>query len=78
MLMLLVGKSTFAGILLFILVSLFSTFVIQDILSAITYCWLFADGYDPLDPNGNIAITFDITQYTDDGYVVSTLFAYFY
>ncbi|XP_063936442.1 COBRA-like protein 2 [Daucus carota subsp. sativus] len=38
----------------------------------------FADGYDPLDPNGNIAITFDITQYTDDGYVARVTIQNFY
>lgn len=35
--------------------------------------FLVADCYDPLDPNGNITVTFDIFQYTDDGYVVSTV-----
>ncbi|KAL3814071.1 hypothetical protein ACJIZ3_015339 [Penstemon smallii] len=28
-----------------------------------------ADSYDPLDPNGNITVTFDILKYTIDGYV---------
>ncbi|KAK3028642.1 hypothetical protein RJ639_037822, partial [Escallonia herrerae] len=27
------------------------------------------DCYDPLDPNGNITVTFDILRWTDDGYV---------
>lgn len=52
--------------------------MIDNIVSVIRYLWLFADCYDPLDPNGNIAITFDITQYTDDGYVVGTLVKLFY
>ena len=34
---------------------------------------VFADCYDPLDPNGNITITFDTHKWTDDGYVVSVL-----
>lgn len=28
--------------------------------------------YDPLDPNGNITIKWDIMSWTPDGYVVST------
>lgn len=35
--------------------------------------WL-ADCFDPLDPNGNITITFDIKQWTREGYVVSMSF----
>ncbi|CAL5341240.1 unnamed protein product [Camellia sinensis] len=27
------------------------------------------DCYDPLDPNGNVTVTFDILQWTVDGYV---------
>ena len=34
---------------------------------------VFADCYDPLDPNGNITITFDTHKWTDDGYVVIVL-----
>ncbi|KAK1402718.1 COBRA-like protein 1 [Heracleum sosnowskyi] len=34
--------------------------------------------YDPLDPNGNIAITFDIFKYTDDGYVARVTIQNFY
>ena len=34
---------------------------------------VFTDCYDPLDPNGNITITFDTHKWTDDGYVVSVL-----
>nr|KAJ0212855.1 hypothetical protein LSAT_V11C400186450 [Lactuca sativa] len=30
---------------------------------------LTTDCYDPLDPNGNITVTFDIIQWTHDGYV---------
>lgn len=30
-----------------------------------------ADAYDPLDPNGNITIKWDVMQWTADGYVVS-------
>ncbi|XP_031492847.1 COBRA-like protein 1 [Nymphaea colorata] len=30
-----------------------------------------ADAYDPLDPNGNITIKWDITQWTADGYVAT-------
>ncbi|CDO96959.1 unnamed protein product [Coffea canephora] len=34
---------------------------------------LIADCYDPLDPNGNITVSFDILQYTSDGYVVGIM-----
>ncbi|KAJ9545668.1 hypothetical protein OSB04_025375 [Centaurea solstitialis] len=30
---------------------------------------LIADCYDPLDPNGNVTVVFDILQWTHDGYV---------
>jgi len=38
--------------------------------------WLFflSEAYDPLDPNGNITIKWDIISWTADGYVVSTFF----
>lgn len=29
--------------------------------------------YDPLDPNGNITIKWDVMSWTPDGYVVSLL-----
>lgn len=35
-------------------------------------CW-FPDAYDPLDPNGNITIKWDIISWTPDGYVVSSI-----
>ncbi|KAL5219280.1 hypothetical protein ABZP36_019964 [Zizania latifolia] len=36
-----------------------------------------AEAYDPLDPNGNITIKWDITQWTPDGYVaVVTIYNY--
>jgi hypothetical protein len=31
----------------------------------------FSEAYDPLDPNGNITIKWDIMSWTPDGYVVS-------
>jgi len=31
-----------------------------------------SDAYDPLDPNGNITINWDVMSWTPDGYVVST------
>ncbi|XP_035542512.1 COBRA-like protein 1 [Juglans regia] len=34
----------------------------------VAFCGL-ADCFDPLDPNGNITVTFDIHQWTTDGYV---------
>lgn len=37
-------------------------------------CFGFVDAYDPLDPNGNITIKWDIMSWTPDGYVVSTTF----
>ncbi|XP_021286128.1 COBRA-like protein 1 isoform X1 [Herrania umbratica] len=36
-------------------------------MSLISVCTL-SDCYDPLDPNGNITVTFDINQWTRDGY----------
>lgn len=36
--------------------------------------FLVVAAYDPLDPNGNITIKFDIMSWTPDGYVVSILF----
>jgi len=36
--------------------------------------WLvvpFSEAYDPLDPNGNITIKWDIMSWTADGYAVS-------
>lgn len=30
-----------------------------------TFCWN-ADAYDPLDPNGNITIRWDVLQENDD------------
>lgn len=41
--------------------------------------WLlaFSDAHDPLDPNGNITIKWDVMQWTGDGYVaVVTLYNY--
>ena len=38
-----------------------------DSLSVFAYC------YHPLDPNGNITVTFDTHKCTYDGYVVSVL-----
>lgn len=32
---------------------------------------LLSEAYDPLDPNGNITIKWDIMSWTADGYVVS-------
>lgn len=32
-----------------------------------------AAAYDPLDPNGNITIKWDVMSWTPDGYVVSFL-----
>lgn len=33
--------------------------------------FVYAAAYDPLDPNGNITIKWDIMSWTPDGYVVS-------
>ncbi|KAA8546063.1 hypothetical protein F0562_020486 [Nyssa sinensis] len=38
----------------------------------------FSDCYDPLDPNGNITVTFDILQWTVDGYVARVTIQNFY
>lgn len=32
-----------------------------------------SEAYDPLDPNGNITIRWDVMSWTPDGYVVSTV-----
>ena len=37
-------------------------------------CLCAADCYDPLDPNGNVTITYDIRTWTTHGYVVSLTF----
>ncbi|KAJ1415959.1 COBRA, plant [Sesbania bispinosa] len=42
--------------------------VLKLISILITLCTL-SDCYDPLDPNGNISVTFDIYQSTDNGYL---------
>lgn len=34
-------------------------------------CSHHAMAYDPLDPNGNITLKWDVVQWTGDGYVVS-------
>lgn len=34
--------------------------------------FLLAAAYDPLDPNGNITIKWDVMSWTPDGYVVIT------
>lgn len=41
--------------------------------SSLELCVCAADGYDPLDPNGNITITYDIQTWTTRGYVVSLM-----
>lgn len=37
---------------------------------------MFPEAYDPLDPNGNITIKWDILSWAPDGYIVST-FSYY-
>mgnify|MGYP004722816661 CR=1 FL=1 len=37
------------------------------------FCGFFAAAYDPLDPNGNITIKWDVMSWTPDGYVVRPL-----
>lgn len=39
--------------------------------AAWNFFFLPAGAYDPLDPNGNITIKWDVIQWTADGYVVS-------
>jgi hypothetical protein len=34
---------------------------------------MIAAAYDPLDPNGNITIKWDVMSWTPDGYVVSII-----
>ncbi|KAL9688591.1 hypothetical protein QQ045_033014 [Rhodiola kirilowii] len=38
------------------------------LIMLLAICCCLSDGYDPLDPNGNITITFDTHRWTDDGY----------
>ncbi|XVF67862.1 hypothetical protein PTKIN_Ptkin10aG0155900 [Pterospermum kingtungense] len=38
----------------------------------------FSDCFDPLDPNGNITVTFDINQWTQDGYVARVTIQNYY
>ncbi|CAL5402228.1 unnamed protein product [Camellia sinensis] len=38
----------------------------------------FSDCYDPLDPNGNVTVTFDILQWTVDGYVARVTIQNYY
>ncbi|KAJ0966955.1 hypothetical protein J5N97_023872 [Dioscorea zingiberensis] len=40
--------------------------------------WDLADCYDPLDPNGNMSITFDIFQWTPDGYLARVTIQNYY
>lgn len=40
------------------------------------FLWFDAAAFDPLDPNGNITIKWDIMSWTPDGYVVSMLLIY--
>lgn len=37
---------------------------------SVSWCWVYscnADGYDPLDPNGNVTIRWDVIQDSGDG-----------
>lgn len=36
-----------------------------------TFLLFVPDAFDPLDPNGNITIKWDVISWTPDGYVVS-------
>lgn len=36
---------------------------------------MWTESYDPLDPNGNITVKWDINSWTPEGYVVSFFFA---
>ncbi|XP_010941037.2 COBRA-like protein 1 [Elaeis guineensis] len=40
--------------------------------------WNLADCYDPLDPNGNITVTFDIFQWTQEGYMARVTIQNYY
>lgn len=33
----------------------------------------FAEAYDPLDPNGNITIRWDVMSWSPDGYIASVI-----
>ncbi|TKY75465.1 COBRA protein 1 [Spatholobus suberectus] len=48
------------------------------VLIAHRFSTFSADCYDPLDPNGNISVTFDIYQRTDNGYLARVTLQNFY
>ena len=48
-------------------------FILFVFYLVIEYGYMTADCYDPLDPNGNVTVTFDIIQWAPDGYVVSII-----
>lgn len=51
----------------------FSLIQTYDLIAVFLF-WSFSTvAYDPLDPNGNITIKWDIISWTPDGYVVSIL-----
>ncbi|XP_075474538.1 COBRA-like protein 3 isoform X2 [Primulina tabacum] len=50
---------------------------VQMLLLLITIC-RFSDCYDPLDPNGNITITFDVLSYVPNGYVARVTIQNYY
>jgi hypothetical protein len=46
-------------------------FVFTFVFNWFLGCFLVIAAYDPLDPNGNITIKWDVVSWTPDGYVVS-------
>ncbi|XP_070052969.1 COBRA-like protein 1 [Nicotiana tomentosiformis] len=53
---------------LFLFLSTFILFLVCKLVNTLLTFSLITDCYDPLDPNGNIAVTYDIVRWTDDGY----------
>lgn len=54
-----------SGILLY---ELYASSVIREMCF---FFYVLAEAYDPLDPNGNITIKWDVMAWTSDGYTVS-------
>ncbi|XP_027157133.1 COBRA-like protein 1 [Coffea eugenioides] len=60
------------------MVNLWDSFNLAWLICPFATGQLIADCYDPLDPNGNITVSFDILQYTSDGYVARVTIQNFY
>lgn len=43
----------------------------EEVIMVLMCFCVYVDCYDPLDPNGNITVTFDVIQRSYEGYTVS-------